>query len=156
MSKVKIEKRKPITIAYIEHVGPYGNVPFDRYIEQLYGWAKLKKVRPGFYPMAVYHDDPEKTSPEKCRTDVAISVGGEPQGDDSVSVRRIPAMTVATISHKGATEGFKEVYGNLAKWAEDNGYDWDGPPMEVYTRKPKVVDGKVVVHAKIMAPVKKR
>ena len=156
MSKVKIEKRKPITIAYIEHIGPYGNVPFDKYIDRLYGWAKLRKVRPGFYPMAVYHDDPENTPPEKCRTEVAIPVGGEPQGDGEVSVRRIPAMTVATISHKGTTDEYKEVYRLLARWTDDNGYDWDGPPMEVYTRKPKTVDGKVVVSAKIMAPVRKR
>lgn len=155
MSKVKVEKRKPITIAYVEHVGPYCSVPFDKYIEQLYGWAKLKKVRPGFYPMAVYHDDPDTTPAEKCRTDVAIPVGGEPEGDDDVSIRKVPAMTVATISHKGTTEEYKEVYDLLARWVKENGYDWNGPPIEVYTRKPKVVDGKTVIHAKIMAPVRK-
>ena len=40
--------------------------------------------------------------------------------------------------------------------AEENGYTWDGPPIEMYTRKPKVVDGKAVFHAKIMAPVRKK
>ena len=156
MGKIKIQKRKPVTIAYMGHTGPYSSIPFDKYIERLYRWAKEHKIRPGFYPLAVYRDDPKTTAPEDCRTDVAITVAGEPHGDSEVKVRRMPAMTVATVSHKGGTEEFKGVYEALAKWVEENDYTWDGPPIEVYTRKPKVVDGRAVVHAKIMAPVRKK
>jgi DNA gyrase inhibitor len=156
MSRVKIEKRKPITIAYKRYTGPYGSIPFDTYIGQLYGWAKQKKIRPGFYPMAICHDDPKTTPPERCRTDIAISVGGKPKGDETVMVREMPAMTVAAISHKGPGEEYARTYGDLEKWIEQNGYDWDGPPIEIYTRRPKVVDGKTVIQAKVMAPVKKK
>jgi DNA gyrase inhibitor GyrI len=156
MSKVKIEKRKPVTIAFKRYTGPYGEIPFDSYIGRLYGWAKENKVRPGFYPMAVFHDDPKTTPPERCRTDIAIAVGGSPKGDDEVGIRRMPAMTVAAISHKGCGEEYAGTYGELERWVEQNGYDWDGPPIEIYTRKPKTVDGKVIIQAKVMAPVKKK
>jgi effector-binding domain-containing protein len=156
MSKVKLEKRKPITIAYLRYTGPYGEIPFDGYIGRLYGWAKEKKVRPGFYPMAIFHDDPRTTPPEECRADIAIPVAGTPKGSDEVMVRGMPAMTVATISHKGSGGEYAKTYSDLERWVEENGYDWDGPPIEIYTRKPKVVDGNVLIQAKVMAPVKKK
>ena len=156
MGKIKIEKRKPVTIAYMGYKGPYNDIPFDSYIERLYGWAKEKRIRPGFYPLAVYHDNPETTAPEDCRTDVAITVVGEPQGTDEIMVRKMPAMTVASVKHKGGADEYQGVYEALARWVEENGYTWDGPPIEMYTRKPKVVDGKAVFHAKIMAPVRKK
>lgn len=156
MGRVKLEKRKSITVAYVEHKGSYGSIPFDDYIGRLYGWAKEKKLRPGFYPMAVFYDNPDITPPEMCRTDIAIPVAGEPKGDDKVNVRKMPAMTVATISHNGEAEEYKKSYDLLAKWVTENGLESDGPPIEIYTKKPDVVDGKTIIHAKIMAPVKRK
>ena len=156
MGKVRLEKRKPVTIAYLGYTGPYGNIPFDEHIGRLYGWAKEKRIRPGFYPMAIFYDDPAKTPPEKCRTDIAITVAGEPEGEDEVKVRKMPEMTVAAISHKGGPEEYGNTYGALTRWVEENDYDWDGPPIEIYTRKPKMVEGKVVIQAKVMAPVRKK
>ena len=46
MDKIKIQKFKPIKLAYIEHIGKYDEVPYDRYVPRLYEWAKEKKVRP--------------------------------------------------------------------------------------------------------------
>jgi AraC family transcriptional regulator len=156
MGRVKLEKRKSVTVAYVQHKGSYSNIPFDDYVGRLYGWAKEKKLRPGFYPMAVFYDNPDITPPERCRTDIAISVAGEPKGDDEVNVRKMAAMTVATISHKGEAEECKKSYGLLTKWVTENGLEWDGPPIEIYTKKPEVVDGRTIIHAKIMAPVRRK
>ena len=156
MSRVKVERRKPLTIAYIEHVGRYDEIPFGDYIDQLYGWAKEKGVRPGFYPMGIFMDSPRDTSPEKCRSEIAVAIGGEPKGDDTVRVRRIPAMTVATISHRGTAEEYKDTYEHLERWMSENDYEWAGPCMELYTKKPTVEEGKDIVYAKILAPVDRR
>jgi AraC family transcriptional regulator len=156
MGRVKLEKRKPVTVAYLEYKGSYSSIPFDNYIGRLYGWAKEKKIRPGFYPLAVFYDNPDTTPPERCRTDIAIPVAGEPKGDDEVNIRKMPAMTVATISHKGEAEEYKKTYDLLTKWVSENGFEWDGPPIEIYTKKPDVVDGRTIIHAKIMAPVKRK
>src|SRR3989304_6982278 len=74
--KVKGGGRKPMKLAYVEHVGAYGSIPFDRYFEQLYGWAKERKVRPGFHPLGIMHDSPKETPPERCRAGVAVPVFG--------------------------------------------------------------------------------
>jgi len=73
-AKVKVEQRKPVKLAYIEHTGAYDDIPFETYIGRLYGWAKKAHVRPGFYPLGVFYDSPGETPPEKCRSEIGIPI----------------------------------------------------------------------------------
>jgi len=152
----KVEKRKATNLAYIEHQGPYDKVPWEDYINRLYGWAKEQKVMPGFYPMAIYHDDPEKTPPENCRSEIAITFKGRAKEQGGVKIRKMPAMSVAAVSHKGLGSEFKNTYAMLAGWIEKKGYEVSGPPIEVYSKKPEIVDGTTILYAKVMMPVKKK
>jgi len=43
----------------------------------------------------------------------------------------------------------------LSKWIEDKGYTVIGAPIEVYSKKPEVVNGVIILYAKVMIPVKK-
>jgi len=151
----KLESRKAANLAYIEHQGPYNNVPWDDYIKRLYGWAKEQKVMPGFYPMAIYYDDPEKSPPEKCRSDIAITFKGRAKEQSGVKIRKMPAMKVATISHKGPGSEFKKTYTKLHDWIRKKGYDMSGPPIEIYSKKPAVLGGVTILYAKVMMPVNK-
>ncbi|MFH0849002.1 MAG: GyrI-like domain-containing protein [archaeon] len=152
----RVESRKASNLAYIKHKGPYDKVPWEDYIKRLYGWTKEQKVMPGFYPMAIYHDDPEKTPPEDCRSDIAITFKGRAKEQGEVKTRRMAAMKVATISHKGPGSEFKSTYTTLSDWIKRNEYKISGPPIEVYSKKPEVVDGVTVLYAKVMMPVKKK
>lgn len=157
MPEVEIKKRGAGKIAYIEHVGDYKNVPWDEYIQQLYSWAKTNKVRPGFQPFGIYYDDPEKTSSEKCRSEIAISFAGAAKMvGEKIKVKDLPAMKVAEIKHKGPSEAFSETYRKVCDWIVQNGYEWAGPSIEVYTKKPKVVEGKRIIYARVQVPIKKK
>jgi len=156
MPRPKLESRKASNLAYIEHVGAYDKVPWEQYIERLYGWAKEQKVMPGFYPMAIYHDDPEKTTPEKCRSEIAITFKGRAREQGGVETRRLPAMKVAALSHKAPGSEFKKTYAQLSEWIAEKGYVVSGPPIEVYTKRPEVVGGVTILYAKVMMPVKKK
>jgi effector-binding domain-containing protein len=156
LAKVKVKRRKATDIAYIEHVGPYGGIPFDEYYSRLYAWAKKSKVRPGWKGMAIYPDDPKRVPEEKLRTEVAIPIIGEAQGSESVKVRRLPDMEVAIIVHSGPAEDYDKTYAELGAWIEQNGYEWASAPMEEYTKKPKIKDGKVIIRSNILAPVRKK
>jgi len=156
MAGPKVEKRKASSVAYVEHTGPYDKIPWGEYIEELYGWAKEKKVMPGFHPFAVYHDSPQETPPDRLRSDVCITYKGKAQGSGRVRTREMPAMTVTTISHKGPGSEFKNTYAMLAKWNEEHGYVCTGPPIEVYSKKPEVVNGVTILYAKVMFPVKSK
>jgi AraC family transcriptional regulator len=152
----KLESRKAGNLAYVEHHGPYDKVPWEDYMKRLYGWAKDQKVMPGFYPMAIYFDDPTKIPPEQCRTEIAITFKGRAKEDADVKTRKMPAMKVATISHKGPGTAFKNTYSKLSEWIAKKGYEISGPPIEVYSKKPKVVDGVTIIYAKVMMPVTKK
>jgi effector-binding domain-containing protein len=156
MANPKLETRKAANLAYIEHKGPYDKVPWEDYVKRLYGWAKEQKVMPGFYPMAIYHDDPEKTTPEGSRSDIGITFKGRAKEQAGVKTRKMPAMKVAAISHKGPGSEFKNTYAKLTEWIDKKGYKISGPPIEVYSKKPEVVSGVTVLYAKVMMPVKKK
>ena len=156
MAKVKVERTKPMKIAYVEHVGAYGSIPFGRYFERLYGWAKERKVRPGFHPLGIMHDSPKETPPERCRTDVAIPIYGDAAPSGNVKVKDLPAMDVATLSFKGPASEYQAAYDALGAWISEHGYEIAGPCLEVYSKKPQRVGGQTILYAKIEAPVRKK
>jgi len=152
----KLETRKAATVAYIKHRGPYDAVPWEDYIKRLYGWAKDQKVMPGFYPMMICYDNPENARPEELRSDIAITFKGRAKKQGGVMTRKLPAMKVATVSHKGPSDKFRDTYAKLSEWIELKGYVISGPSIEVYSRKPEIVRGVRILYAKIMLQVKKK
>jgi AraC family transcriptional regulator len=152
----KLEERKATNIAYLEHTGAFDKIPWQESIERLYGWAKEQKVMPGFYPMGIYLDDPSVVPREKCRTEIAITFKGEAKEKSGVKIRPMPGIKVATLSHKGPESEFNKTYGLLTSWIEAKGLKLIGPPMEIYSKKPEVVNGETILYAKIMMPVEKK
>ena len=150
-----MEPRKPMTIAYVEHVGSYSGIPFGEYMEKLYGWAKEKKVMPGFHPLGLYHDDPKTTPPEECRTEIAIPIYGKVKASGDIKIKKLPAMKVASYSHKGPASEYQKSYDKLNAWLRENGYTVSGPVIEVYSKQPEMVKGEMIIYAKIMMPVRK-
>jgi hypothetical protein len=47
MTGTKLEG-KASSFAFIENGGPFDKIPWQEYIEKLYGWVKKQKVVPGF------------------------------------------------------------------------------------------------------------
>jgi AraC family transcriptional regulator len=155
-AKVKIEHRKPLTLAYIEHRGDYGRIPFDEYIGRLYAWTKERRVRPGMQAMGIFYDSPERTPPAQCRCEIGIPVYGDVKPEGDVRVKAMPAMDVATISHRGPSREYSATYRALSEWIALHGYEWVGPSFEVYSKKPTIEKGETILYAKVMAPVRKK
>lgn len=155
MAGVKLESRKPLTIAYIEHRGSYGSIPFGEYMGKLYGWAKENKIMPGFHPMGIFMTDPKTTPPKECLTEVAIPIYGKAKGTGGIKIKKLPAMKVASYSHKGPAREYQNSYDKIANWMKEKGYTMAGPSIEVYSKQPETVKGELIIYAKIMFPVKK-
>jgi AraC family transcriptional regulator len=64
--KVKIVDRKPVKIAYLRHIGPYGTPLAEFWKNTVYPWmqANGQLGRPRY---GVSLDDPTITNPGKCR-----------------------------------------------------------------------------------------
>ena len=156
MDKIKIEKTKPMKLAYIEHVGEYGKIPFDEYIPRLFAWAKDKKVRPGFKAIGVFHDNPNEKSPAECKSWIGIPIRGEVSPDEEIKIEDMSSMDVAVIKHKGPASEYGETYKKVHGWIEENDYELAGPCLEVYSKKPKVVNGETIIYSKVQVPIKKK
>jgi AraC family transcriptional regulator len=156
MAGIKIKTLKPQKLAYIEHTGTYSEIPYDKYYDMLYSWAKEKKVRPGMKALGIFFDNPDKTPPEQCKSEICIPIFGDAESNEEIKIKDLPSMEVAQIKHKGSSEEYKNTYKTLNDWIENNGYERAGPSMEVYTKKPKMSGDKVILYANIQAPIKKK
>lgn len=151
----KLEERRASKIAYVELRGAYDSLPWAPTIEKLYGWAKKSRVMPGFHPMGIYPDDPKKVPASKRRSRIAITFKGAARGGDGVRIGTLPAMTVASVSHKGPSSAFRETYATLAQWTAEKGLKVAGAPIEIYSKKPITRGGQTIFFAKILFPVKR-
>ena len=156
MAGPKIETRKASNLACIEHEGPYDKVPWEDYIHRLYGWAKEQKVMPGFYPMGIYFSNPKTTPPGKLKCDIAITFKGKAKQSGGIKMKKQAAMKVASVSHKGPGSEFTNTYSKLREFVDAKGFRVSGPPMEIYSKKPEVVDGVTILYAKVMMPIVKK
>ncbi len=151
--KPKFEEHKESMIAFIEHQGPYDDIPWGELMGELYGWAKEQKVMPGPYPMGIYLDDPQKVPRERCRSEIAITFRGEGMASRGVKTRTMPAMKVATLSFKGPGSELGRAHQVLADFILSHGHRALGPMIEVYSKNPEIIDGVIILYSKIMTPV---
>ena len=156
MDKIKIEKLKPMKLAYIEHIGKYDEVPYDKYAPRLYEWAKENKVRPGFKNINVFHDNPEEKNPSECKSWIGIPIKGDARSDDEVKIEEMSEMEVAALKFKGPGSEYKNAYKKIQDWMDENGYEWVGPSLEVCSKKPKMVNGEMILSTTIQVPIKKK
>jgi effector-binding domain-containing protein len=63
---------------------------------------------------------------------------------------------MATVSFKGPENEYNKTYTELVKWIDERGYRVSGPPIEIYSKKPEVVDGITILYSKIMMPVEEK
>ena len=156
MDKIKIQTFKPIKLAYIEYIGKYSEVPYDKYVPRLYAWAKEHNVRPGFKNINVFHDDPQEKNPSECKCWIGIPIKGNAISDDEVNIKELLEMEVVTMKFKGPGSAYKEAYEKINKWMDEHDYDWNGPSFEICAKKPKIVNGEMILSTTIQVPIKKK
>ena len=151
---VQIIERKPTQIAYLRHVGPYGQ-PIDTFWQtQVYPWM----VENGLIGQARYgisHDDPRVTAPEQCRYDAGceIPTGVLSRGDAHRTT--IPGGQYAALSFKGVVAEFERTWDALLRdWLPSSGLQLDNRPMFEYYPVGSSFDPSTgVLECKLCVPV---
>ncbi|PKF62272.1 AraC family transcriptional regulator [Psychromonas sp. psych-6C06] len=92
---MKIETINNKLLAYIRVTGPYGE-GYQQAIGKLYQWAALHSFEQG-ESLFIYHDNPEITPAEKCRTDICISVPEGTQVTQGIEIQPLPAGRYSSI-----------------------------------------------------------
>ena len=126
--KVKLIERQPTTVAYLRHVGPYGETISQFWQTTVYPWmvtnGLLTQPRYG-----IAHDDPNVTAPEKCRYDAAVEVSPEYVLSGKALKTTIAGGRYASLYFKGTVAEVNDAWMTLFRdWLPSSGLQLDGRP----------------------------
>ena len=154
--KVEIKRLKPMRVAFMRHVGPYGDVgkTWDQFLTVMGKEGYL-----GGNPLMLgsCHDDPEVTPPAKLRYDACLTVGEDfsPRGD--VGVQTVAGGAYAVTTHTGPYDQLGRAYAEfLGQWLPRSGRELrDAPCFEVYLNAPESTAPEELL-TDIYAPLRER
>ena len=125
---VTLVDRPPVTIAYLRHVGPYGE-PVLRFWQQVvYPWMVtnrlLDRPRYGLSP-----DDPSITAPERCRYDAGVAVPAGTALAGAALETVIPGGRYAVMPFEGTIDTINDAWTVLLRdWLPASGLQLDARP----------------------------
>lgn len=93
------------------------------------GKQKCKATAP-CYPMSVYHD--KEFVESNADVEVRFAVEGKYRDTSEVKFKSIPAVNVASCIFKGGYEQITIVNEAIAKWANENSYEFNGAVFWIY------------------------
>lgn len=134
--KVTLVDRKPVTIAYLRHLGAYGE-PIARFWQEVYvPWAIMNKLGPNHARYGISHDDPSITAPEQCRYDACAEVTADFVVIGGAFKTTIPGGKYAVMKFKGNAKQVGESWASLLRdWLPLSGLQLDSrPAFEYYPR----------------------
>jgi len=135
---VRIENLQPMRVAFMRHVGPYNQV--GETWGKFCAWAGPRRLLgPNTKFLAVCHDDPEVTPPDKIRYDACIPVDASFQPEGEVGVQEIEGGDYAVVTHHGPYEKLSDSWAYLCgQWLPNSGRELrSSPGFEVYLNSPQ-------------------
>lgn len=98
---------------------------------EMFGQAQQMNVRLTNPPMgvSVFHDAEYKE--ENVDVEIQSSVEGNYADMDTVRFYEAPAVNVASVTFRGAYDQMNKVTQAIGAWIEDNGYQMNGPMMNI-------------------------
>jgi AraC family transcriptional regulator len=109
--KEKISAEKERKVVYVQSIGKYGDKGTGESWNKIVTFAKSKRLfgmRTEF--IGISHDDPDVTTPEKCRYDACITVTKNVEPDGEVGVKTIEGGKYAIFRLKGPYEKLSDAY----------------------------------------------
>jgi AraC family transcriptional regulator len=138
---VEIQQMKPMRVAFLRHVGPYGEVgvTWDRLLTLM---GKDGYLGGNTMMLGICHDDPEVTPPSKVRYDACVTVGDDYQPTGDIQVQVVAGGEYARTTHTGPYNGLGRTYTEfLGQWLPRSGRELrDAPCFEVYLNDPQSTD----------------
>lgn len=135
--EVRFEKRKPVRVAFVRHVGPYQEC--GAAWEKLLTFAAQHNLfTPETLRIGIGHDNPEVTPADKLRYDACLTVNDQFQPTDEIGVQELPGGEYAIVTHRGPYEGLPDAYRWLFnKWLPTSGRQRRSAPcFEIYVTDP--------------------
>ena len=132
---VMLINREPATVAYLRHLGAYGEPLFGFWTETVYPWLAanhlLEQARYG-----ISYDDPSITAPDQCRYDACVEVPSDFVATGKALKTTIPGGKYAVLPFKGPVAEVGEAWSALLRdWLPSSGLQLDARPcFEFYPK----------------------
>lgn len=114
---------------------------------------KCKATTP-CYPMSVYYD--KEFVESNADVEVRFAVEGKYVDAGEVKFKKIPAVEVAACTFKGGYEQIAAVNEAIAKWANENGYEFNDAAFWIYHKSPYETKNPEDYITEVCFPVKKK
>lgn len=156
MNEPRITQREAMTVVSLAMTGPYGQIP--QAFARLYPGLMAMGLTPAGAPRTVFLTDPASVPEKQARWELWAPVvpGTTPrETGEGLTVREIPACTLAVIVHEGPYESLGPAYRQLGTWIVEHGYEPAGPPEEAYLTDPATTPPEKY-QTEVVWPVKAR
>jgi AraC family transcriptional regulator len=161
--RVRIERVKPLLIAFIRHVGAYGAVlePGSRIAslwDELFAWGWANRlIGADSLLLGIPQDDPSVTPAEKQRFDVGVQVLQFPGPTGIIGCQTVGPGVFAVGRQCGAFDSLAETYTHIFETQIMNGnYEMRAaPPFEVYGHT-RVNDDLKIHYTDIYLPIERK
>jgi len=122
------------TVISMQHTGAHDEI--GSVYHELYEWARHYDVAVTGPGLTTFLCPPNKFDPESALFEVCLPVAAGTQGDNKVTVKELPACTVACTEVEGPYDKIPAHYTEMLAWLTAEGWETAGPPREVYIKRP--------------------
>lgn len=106
------------------------------------------------YALAIFYDGEYKDA--DVDVEVRKSVSGTYTDTEHVKFKTVPPMEIASATYKGSYEQINQVNEAVAKWIQDNGYEFAGLSFNIYHVSPYETQNQDEFVTEVCYPVKKK
>lgn len=142
-TEVRIEELKPMTAAYVRHIGPYKGDEklFEGLWNKLMSWAGPRDLIrfPETKMFTIYHDNMEITDEDKLRISVCMSVPENTVTEGEIGKLTVPGGRYAVGKFEINPDEYPQAWDAIySGWLPGSGYQPDDrPSFELYLNDPK-------------------
>jgi len=130
--KVTIETLLPARMAYLRHIGPYGQPVSQFWLQTMLPWliANGLEQAPRY---GVGLDDPCITAPDKCRYDAGVAIPDDFVARNPAGIQTLPGGRYAITDFEGSVDDIAATYTELLRdWLPASGLQADDRPFYEY------------------------
>lgn len=125
---VRVETRAPASVAYLRHVGPYGESIARFWIDSVAPWMAANGLL-GHARYGISRDDPSVVKPAKCRYDACVEVPDEVVLSGKAQRTTLPGGRYALLEFNGDARAIGEAWTALLRdWLPASGLQLDNRP----------------------------
>jgi effector-binding domain-containing protein len=133
---IKPEKKRieAQTVIAMGHSGSYDEI--GGVYRRLHDWARKRDVKVKGNGFTVFLSPPSEFDPHSAHFEVCLPTDSAPKPEGGVTVRQLPACTVAAVVVKGPYSTIPGHYTEMLAWLAAEGLEVAGPPREAYIKRP--------------------